>query len=540
MVILLIVLLWIVSIAIRVTSSGIKTVSRVNRRAGKLASRAVDKVKQKEQKDSKTAEIDKSVNKGIKETKKIVGKAEKVAVRGVAVALRLVRIFIDMFRRVLMLILPHILVLDLIVIIILTTVASSVVLLYGDSESSGGSHRTTSSSSTTENSGKSKILLIGDSRTVLIAAYSFGKETSMENGDPIYCGDVNDNDYIYAKSSMGLSWVKSNEAEIEKHIDSDTNVVMHMGTNDCYDSSSADTYIEYMNSKLSDWESKGASVWFASTTPINDSKAAGTYQVKDSHVTAFNDKVKAGLDSKIGWIDTYGAVKDKVLAGEGTDDGVHYDKEICDMIKDKIWEIEGKAGGNTSGTLDGFKAISQLPDLPTGCEVTSLTMALNYKGVSADKNDIANNYLEKGKAGETDPKEKFIGNPTGSGSENFGCYAPVIVKTANKYLQAKNSSLKAKDVSGGELESLFSYIDKGTPVIVWGTIDCQEAKNTVTWTVNGKEVKWYSPEHCMCLCGYSENKISVGDPMKGSVVEYDIKSFKKAYNSLFKQAVVIE
>lgn len=531
--------MWIVSIAIRVTSSGIKTVSRVNRRAGNLASRAVDKVKQKEQKDSKTAEIDKSVNKGIKETKKIVGKAEKVAVRGVAVALRLVRIFIDMFRRVLMLILPYILVLDLIVILILTTVASSVVLLYGDSESSGSSHRTTSSSSTTENSGKSKILLIGDSRTVLIAAYSFGKETSTEGGDPIYCGDVNDNDYIYAKSSMGLSWVKSNESDIEKHIDSDTNVVMHMGTNDCYDSSSADTYIEYMNSKLSDWESRGASVWFASTTPINDSKAAGTYQVKDSHVTAFNDKVKAGLDSKIGWIDTYGAVKDKVLAGEGTDDGVHYNKEICDMVKDKIWEIEGKAG-NGEGKLDGFTAISQLPDLPTGCEVTSLTMALNYKGVNADKKDLANNYLDKGKAGETDPKEKFIGNPTGSGSENFGCYAPVIVKTANKYLQAKNSSLKAKDVSGGELESLYSYIDKGTPVIVWGTIDCQEAKNTVTWTVNGKEVKWYSPEHCMCLCGYSENKISVGDPMKGSVVEYDMESFKKAYNSLFKQAVVIE
>ena len=53
MVILLIVLLWIVSIAIRVTSSGIKTVSRVNRRAGKLASRAVDKVKKKKQKDSR-------------------------------------------------------------------------------------------------------------------------------------------------------------------------------------------------------------------------------------------------------------------------------------------------------------------------------------------------------------------------------------------------------------------------------------------------------------------------------------------------------
>ena len=45
MVILLIVLLWIVSIAIRVTSSGIKTVSRVNRRAGRLASSKTERTK---------------------------------------------------------------------------------------------------------------------------------------------------------------------------------------------------------------------------------------------------------------------------------------------------------------------------------------------------------------------------------------------------------------------------------------------------------------------------------------------------------------
>lgn len=196
------------------------------------------------------------------------------------------------------------------------------------------------------------------------------------------------------------------------------------------------------------------------------------------------------------------------------------------------------SSSNTSNSLkDDFKALNQNPELPTGCEVTSLTMVLNHLGLDISKTDMCD-YLDKGSVGHTDPKEKFIGDPTDSNS--YGCYSPVIVKAANKYLESKSSEYKAKDISGKKLDDLFSYIDDGKPVMVWGTVDCKGGSYTVSWTVNGKTVKWYSPEHCMVLVGYDDNNVWVADPMHGDVRSYKKTTFSDRYDKLGKQAVIIE
>ena len=46
----------------------------------------------------------------------------------------------------------------------------------------------------------------------------------------------------------------------------------------------------------------------------------------------------------------------------------------------------------------GFRPIIQYPDLPTGCETTSLTMVLNYLGYPVDKLDLADHYLDKNRS----------------------------------------------------------------------------------------------------------------------------------------------
>ena len=38
--------------------------------------------------------------------------------------------------------------------------------------------------------------------------------------------------------------------------------------------------------------------------------------------------------------------------------------------------------------------MSQYPELPTGCEITSLTEVLNYLGYGIDKETLARNYLD--------------------------------------------------------------------------------------------------------------------------------------------------
>ena len=43
--------------------------------------------------------------------------------------------------------------------------------------------------------------------------------------------------------------------------------------------------------------------------------------------------------------------------------------------------------------ISDFEVELQMPELPTGCEITALTMALNYYGCPADKVEIAERYL---------------------------------------------------------------------------------------------------------------------------------------------------
>lgn len=184
-----------------------------------------------------------------------------------------------------------------------------------------------------------------------------------------------------------------------------------------------------------------------------------------------------------------------------------------------------------------FPCICQHPELPTGCEITSLTMVLKYYGYPADKLDLADHYLDKGTIGRVSFWEYFLGNPRSNSS--YGCYAPVIVKAANKYLRSRNSALRAHCLSGKTLESLASYTNAGIPVIIWSTIDCRPGYYTTTWVIKGQKLTWYAPEHCMVLVGFSGGKVLIADPIYGKVMAYDKEKFRKGYKGLYSQTVVL-
>ena len=188
--------------------------------------------------------------------------------------------------------------------------------------------------------------------------------------------------------------------------------------------------------------------------------------------------------------------------------------------------------------LISFTPLCQYPELPTGCEITSLTAVLKYYGVECDKCDISDTYLSKGEVGTVDFNKAFEGDPRDEGS--YGCYANVIIETAYKYLAGKDQMLVISDRTGSRLSELYPFIDRNIPVIVWGTQNCAEGKYTVTWNVDGQDMTWFSPEHCMVLVGYDDSSVWVADPMYGDVRSYEKSVFERSYDSLFRQAIVIE
>ncbi len=185
--------------------------------------------------------------------------------------------------------------------------------------------------------------------------------------------------------------------------------------------------------------------------------------------------------------------------------------------------------------------VMQLPELPTGCEVTALTMVINSMGFPISKEVLADYYLEKGAVNTVSYRRKFVGDPRTKYS--YGCYAPVIEKCAHSFLDnVKGRDFRIVNMSGSSLDDVLRCVDMGCPVIVWATIDMRAPFITRRWkdAETGETVAWLAEEHCLLLTGYDRgrNTVTVNDPLKGRV-SYDMKLFQTRYDQLAKQAIVI-
>lgn len=183
----------------------------------------------------------------------------------------------------------------------------------------------------------------------------------------------------------------------------------------------------------------------------------------------------------------------------------------------------------------------QNPKYPNGCEAISLYMVLRYYGYMLTTNDICYKYLPRGPLHSTNPYVAYMGNP-GSLTGGYGCWASVICQTAANYFKAVNVKNRfAKNITGTSLEGLFQYIDKGMPVVVWGTLNM----GSTTWfragSKNGATFYWPSRAHCVVLTGYDKNRkvVKVNDPIRGKV-EYSFSSFERAYKTMNRNAMIIQ
>ena len=186
------------------------------------------------------------------------------------------------------------------------------------------------------------------------------------------------------------------------------------------------------------------------------------------------------------------------------------------------------------------EAVLQNPELPSGCEITSLTCLLNYLGFDVSKTEMVK-HLNITPNGGVSYYEYFVGSPYDPNS--FGCFAPVIVKAAQSYLTSvgKESDYVVSDLSGSDPAELYRQVAQGNPVVVWGTMNMWEPIERVYWNLpDGTPEMWYTYEHCMVLSGYDldTGKVEICDPQKGKV-QYDQSIFETRYKQLQSQAVTV-
>ncbi len=148
-----------------------------------------------------------------------------------------------------------------------------------------------------------KLIIIGDSRTE-------DMHLTVGNSGCVWSYEV----------GQGIIWMKKTGIPaIESKIGNNTAVVILMGVNDCADLWVTDEYCEYLNSKAAAWAKKGAATYYFSITPIVES-AYKPKDISNADIKAWNKAMKAGLSSKVKYVDIYS----QMLTGIETYDGLHY------------------------------------------------------------------------------------------------------------------------------------------------------------------------------------------------------------------------
>ncbi|MBQ7989762.1 MAG: C39 family peptidase [Oscillospiraceae bacterium] len=205
-------------------------------------------------------------------------------------------------------------------------------------------------------------------------------------------------------------------------------------------------------------------------------------------------------------------------------------------------------GYDSNSVYIDMQNILQNPELPRGCEITALTILLRHYGFSAEKTDLASNYLpiSSGKVEYRDGKtykdsffDYFIGDPRSNG---YGCFSHAIEKAAVKYIDSHGGGYTVKNISGAHPDTLYQYLIEGTPVLCWGTDGMIEPEYYETWydIDTGEQLDWYLNEHCFVLAGFniSAGTVTLNDPMKG-IIDYNIDKFETRYKQMYSQAIVL-
>jgi uncharacterized protein YvpB len=184
---------------------------------------------------------------------------------------------------------------------------------------------------------------------------------------------------------------------------------------------------------------------------------------------------------------------------------------------------------------------AQRPELPAGCEITSLTMLLNYQGITKSKMELVDE-MPKDDTSFTlnadgsiafwgNPNTGFVGDVTRK-QRGFGIYHSGLFPLLKTYIP------QAIDVTGESFEMYEQQVAHDIPVIVWTTIDFNIPYKWVTWDTPQGPLKTTYAEHAVLLVGYDENNVYLNDPLSGKKqVQVNKAQFIDSWSAMGKQGL---
>lgn len=175
--------------------------------------------------------------------------------------------------------------------------------------------------------------------------------------------------------------------------------------------------------------------------------------------------------------------------------------------------------------------------LRNGCEVTSLTMILNFHGIKVTKTELfnkADKVLWKDKNGlHGNPNVGFVGDM--EHGPGLSMYHGPIMKLAKKYV-----GNKAVDLTGSKISKIYKQIDKGLPVWVITTATFSPTNEFITWKTAQGKIKVTYDIHSVVITGYDKKSVYINNPFGKKNQNINRTNFEKAWKQMGSQAVVIQ
>ena len=147
---------------------------------------------------------------------------------------------------------------------------------------------------------------------------------------------------------------------------------------------------------------------------------------------------------------------------------------------------------------------NQMPDLPNGCEVTSLSMLMNYYGIKVNKNELAENiqhvdFFTDGGKYRGNPNQGFVGHMS-IANAGWCVYNGPLYNVARKY------TTHIENITGSDFLSLLKLVSNGHPVLIITTTTFNRVNDMQTWDTNTGKVNVTPSSHACVITGYSKPK----------------------------------
>lgn len=151
--------------------------------------------------------------------------------------------------------------------------------------------------------------------------------------------------------------------------------------------------------------------------------------------------------------------------------------------------------------------ISQNPELPNGCEITAVTMMLNYSGAKVNKMQLAREMPRSG-----NPNYGYIGNPW----DNTGItiFPSALMGLVEKY----SGTHTAKNLTGQSFDAIKYELSIGHPVTTWHTM-------------NG------FPYHALAVSGYDSQYVYFNDCWTYKRAKMRINTFINNWQTQSRRAI---